>query len=439
MLRELLPLMTSTRSLASYRAMETQIYSGPCPQNGPDDVMSSKQYSDIKVGSSPITDRAQLSSQTRASWLKWLRKSWAFYLSQLLCILWLAPIALLLWLNFSQQVIGPSAWCPNKAACSSHAWDIDAFVRAQELDKQDRNLLGALQVVAKGLEIWFGGIAAALVYDLTMILGRMKGGLPIGFIFTHLKFVDVLNLLNPQLWNSASGSRGTIRTQGKHTAMLFVFAIFVSFLTCLANLMGPAVAILVLPTLSWVETPRVPTQVFHNLPLESAPQGDGALDGCDASALDAGNFSCTLDRYGTDLDDFAVSALHGRETNMFDSGKSKESAVLMMVNWTNAGEELWVPNRQVLSLMTSDMLQYVLPDEYGRPPTPVNDSLSLKMNREGPSVGILQGYLAGNVSVTNVTAEKQIRCLNGLRNFETGSSYTKVGSPTTYVTMRSRS
>jgi hypothetical protein len=54
--------------------------------------------------------------------------------------------------------------------------------------------LGALQFVAKVLEVWFSIVAASLVYDLTMLLATQRKGVPIGYLLTHVEFGDILTL-----------------------------------------------------------------------------------------------------------------------------------------------------------------------------------------------------------------------------------------------------
>ena len=365
---------------------------------------------------------------------RWFPKGWGFYISHLLCILWLAPIGLLLWFNFSEKVIGPSVWCPNAAACSSEAYNFTAFSRAMQLDKQDRDLLGFLQFVSKALEIWFGAVVVALVYDLTTLLARRDNGIPLGLILTAFLCFDLLNALHPRHWDTAKGSY-TNGKRRKETLMLFMFSVFTAVLTVLVNLMGPATAVLVLPKLLWIDSPRIPVQIFYGLPLDSPPQAESALIGCSASALEAGNFSCTLDGYGTDLDEFATSAFHATaqmtaDAAFYNFGRSQESYMLLVVNGSVRGSELpiWVPNRQVLKDMSKDLLEYVDPKTGRQPPTPVNDSLELKINREGPSVGLDQLFKAGNVSITTVAPGKQIRCIGLLKDRNSRLCITKVGS-----------
>ena len=67
---------------------------------------------------------------------------------QFLSLLWLVPIVYLLYLNLSGHVIGASAWCPG-GNCFIDAWGSQAQRNLVEFNKNDHNLLGGLQLVAK--------------------------------------------------------------------------------------------------------------------------------------------------------------------------------------------------------------------------------------------------------------------------------------------------
>lgn len=49
-------------------------------------------------------------------------------------------------------------------------------------NRNNRSLLGVLQLVAKLLEIWFAIIAGALLFLITMQLASGPSGLPLGFL-----------------------------------------------------------------------------------------------------------------------------------------------------------------------------------------------------------------------------------------------------------------
>ena len=107
-------------------------------------------------------------------------------LFELFCLAWAVPIGILLVLNFNSWVVGAGVGCRLRGRKNDCYIDLlgydgpDAAERAAKLDQNDHEILGALQFVAKALEVWFSIIATSLVYDLTMLLATQSKGLPIG-------------------------------------------------------------------------------------------------------------------------------------------------------------------------------------------------------------------------------------------------------------------
>jgi hypothetical protein len=123
---------------------------------------------------------------------------------QAVYILWLAPILTLLIFNFRAHIVGASAWCPRND-CHAGIFNFDISMPIENLrrfDKQDHNLLGALQVVAKIIDIWFTLIVAALVTRLTFLLAKKKKGLTIGLLARPFNFADLRGTFESLLWTS---------------------------------------------------------------------------------------------------------------------------------------------------------------------------------------------------------------------------------------------
>ena len=354
--------------------------------------------------------------------------TWHF-VGHIFSFLWIVPIVALLVLNLRNTVIGPSAWCPG-GKCPANVWDESAVARAKHLDENDHNTLGALQLAAKAMEVWFMFIATALIYDLAMILARRQGGLPIGFLLTHLQFTDLRNLFNPHLWTSAIPQRHAPSSQQKSAARLMVFGIFAALLTILANLMGPAAAVLILPSLKWVETPRIPSEMFTDMRTEMLPSANASFPDCTASNITAGEFSCTASPHASSLDHFASSALMTEMQNLQEFGHpmlatAQETAVQFLVNFTIQDGIIWAPNRQVLQELSVDLAKFGSPEDFGKAATGLNDSLQVILNRQGPSVGINGICSTGTTNVVNITNEKQIHCFTGW-TMDYVHNYTKV-------------
>lgn len=343
------------------------------------------------------------------------RTGWAWHIfSHTASLLWLAPITALLVLNYKHHIIGASVWCP-VGRCSADAFGVDATQRASKLDRNDHNAVGALQFVAKALEIWFMIIATTLVYDFAMWFARRGGGLPVGFFLTHLEFADVRNLFNPLMWTAPlSHRRWGPRGGGATTVKLYLFALLAAFLTLLANLMGPATAVLVLPTLQWVDTPRKPVEIFNGTALNTYPQGDYAFTGCTAANLADGNYTCTKELYGPSLDKWATSAIEARKQaeknyGAMLVGSSQEGIFDFTLNFTKNFELFWVPNRQVLFSLSVDT--FGLFDASSN--KLYNNSLQTLLQRQGPSLGVQSSCYVGNVSYGTIADDKYLGCFSG--------------------------
>ncbi len=370
----------------------------------------------------------ELKHHTRSRARRW---SWHF-LSHLFALLWLAPIIALLVLNYKRHVIGASVWCL-RGKCSADPFGDNAIARAEELDLHDHDILGALQFVAKALEVWFMIAATSLLFDVAMLFARKGRGLPVGFLLTHLEFGDIRNLLNPLLWTSPIPHPNGRSESRARMIKLYLFAILAAFLTILTNMMGPATAVLILPTLQWVDTAKAPAQRFNGTGLAFAPKGN-SLIGCDNTTLRAGNYSCTSEFYGPSLDAWAASGIESskqaKEFGYPILSSAQEGALQFTINGTANGSLTWIPNRELLRSLSYDylkasgnLLQYDPPVE----PDPLfNNSLQNILQREGPSIGV-EGdcYNGGNLSTVTLAADKEVRCYSNW-TIDLTSYYTKV-------------
>lgn len=358
--------------------------------------------------------------------------------------LWLAPIITLLVLNFKEHVIGASDWCPY-GKCPSDAFNSDAVATAVRLNKKDHDVFTGLQFVAQAFEIWFLIVVMALLYDVTMLLARSNGGLPVGYVLTHLEFHDAKNLFNLSLWTSAFASKGASTEERRHKSVtrLFLFAMFAALLTVLTNLMGAASAVLLLPNLSWIETEKVPQQMFDGIAISQAPQNETLFaNDCSNAHLLAGNFSCTSDLYGPSLDEWAAKAQSSIKQSEQPNGvailaTSQESAIQFALNASDNLKLIWIANRQVLRDISGDYLKAIgLNDDHsqvngkvdtGSADPRFNNSLETRLQRTGPSIGVQANCFAGNVSVTLVGKEKEIHCFSHWSLDGAEDHYTKVG------------
>lgn len=391
--------------------------------------------STIKIESPEIVKKAR---RGRRSW------TWAV-ISQLIGLLWLAPIIALITLNYKNHIIGASIWCPG-GNCAAELFSTQALQKAQELDNQDHNILGALQFVSKALEVWFMFISTSLVYDVAMLLAKRGGGLPVGFLLTHLEFGDIRYLLNPLLWTSPVPHPTRSPRLRAITGRLYLFVILAASLTILTNLMGPATAVLVIPSLQWIESPHIPHIKFNGTFAADPPYGDDTIPGCSEDQLDSGNYSCSSKVYGPSLDGYAEDMDSSemqfeQDYGTFLQGISHEGSVQFSVNVTNDANVAWCPNRQSLRDLSYDALavEYLMfhtPDEVSddlgfSPPPMFNNSLATILQRESISLGVSTGCHFGNVTTKQVDAERGITCFGQWSTYI--SFMDNVNSPAIYT------
>lgn len=369
--------------------------------------------STFKIESPEIVKKAQRGRRTL---------TWAI-VSQIISLLWLVPILALLILNYRKHIIGASIWCP-EGHCSAELFSPRAIVKAAQLDMQDHNVIGALQFISKALEVWFVFIATSLVYDVAMLLAK-KGGLPIAFLMTHLEFADIRYLVNPLLWTSPIPHPSPApRTHSQATGKLYLFVLLAASLTVLTNLMGPAAAVLAIPTLQWIETPRVRDLMFNGTNADYTPGGELTAANCTAAQLEGRNYSCTAALLGPSLDSYTqyIRAASKQWESPFSTNLipiSQEGSTQFTMNISDGNDLIWSPNRYALrdlsmdiDIVTNAFLGY--PAEDGtQPPENFNNSLSTILQRESISYGISTRCYFGSVSDMIIDDWRWISCYEG--------------------------
>ena len=338
-------------------------------------------------------------------------------------LLWLVPIATLLALNYANHVIGASAWCP-LGRCSADPLMNNAVQRAKQLDKADHNTLGALLLVAKSLEVWFMLIATSVVYDISMVFAMKGNGLPVGYFLTHLQFGNFRSLFNPLLWSSSVPSSNIHQPKRTRKFKLCVFAVLVVFLTVLTNLMGPATAVLVLPTLQWVDTRHMLEEKFEEVGAARPPGLSGPLDilGCDTDDFLAHNYSCTSSIYRPALASWATSALvvtvqPSFASDPFQIVMSQEGSLNFLLNTSLSTDIIWVPSRQALMSLSNQFDQiFDVNQELESTSKGIkgfNNSLQTILNRQGPTIGLQTTCFAGNLTTVEIAEDKHALCYSG--------------------------
>ncbi|PMD29925.1 hypothetical protein L207DRAFT_538383 [Hyaloscypha variabilis F] len=227
-------------------------------------------------------------------------------LTLVLCLGWMAPIVALLVLNFKDFIIGASVSCAVRS-CNDNGSADNATKTSEILDEQDHEILGALQLVAKALEVWFIFIAGSLVFDLTMLLARRGNGIPIRYFMVPLEFSELKSFISKSLFTSAfprhtntqpdvhgESIPGSKDKRTKKTTIFF-FLLFVVAVSIVCNLMGPATAVLLIPSLVWRIDPLAANgQAVTSISASGTPIN---LSGnCSTQQIASGQYSCAGDQ-----------------------------------------------------------------------------------------------------------------------------------------------
>ncbi|KAK0729608.1 hypothetical protein B0H67DRAFT_650892 [Lasiosphaeris hirsuta] len=152
---------------------------------------------------------------------------------------WLMPVIFVLVLNFQGHIVGASFSCAISKDCVFE-YDEDPEHAQERLLMVDRNVAGALQVVAKVLELWFLSIACSLIFNLMAGFAR-PGGVPLQYLFLHETLPNPETFLRRPFWTAP------LQLRSRSRMGLYAFLVLGAVLSATVNLMGPAAAVLLLP------------------------------------------------------------------------------------------------------------------------------------------------------------------------------------------------
>jgi len=279
-------------------------------------------------------------------------------------------------------------------------------------------------------------IASSLVYNVTLMLASTDNGLPIGFLMTHVQFTDLRMLFDKIIWTTPTSPAPKMSRRRLSAVALYLFAFFAALMCILANLMGPAIAVLVVPTLQWIDTPTQLEQQFYRTGLADPPMGNSVFHNCSDAMLAARKYSCNAGAYATSLDSLVDSSSAYVDQFFLDpfgdgglTAITQELGVSFAFNTTEDNNFVtWAPNRQVLRGLNKDLATFVnitLGQPFDQASDQLyNNSLQTVLKRSGPVIGIRGNfYMAQNVSVTNVAHDKQVRCFYGWQPYPSSDDY----------------
>ena len=335
-----------------------------------------------------------------------------FTVHLIICLVWLGPAIALLVLNFQNRVVGASIGC---VSCRVNPFSSTVYQEQANFNKKDHTALSGLQFAAKALEIWFALVAAGFIYDVLVIISVHRGHLPIGMFAKYLQFGELVSI-----FQFPSGCKNLL-----HWGFIF----FVVCMCLLMNVIGPAIAILMIPTLQWIDVDFMSTAVFDKLASSSPPSNVAISPGCTASLLGVGNFSCTAEPCAHTLDEvFSSVAASLGQVNVtpivFDPVIVQIDHVSVIVNTTDPAVD-WILSRQVAGELSDDYLRYSTALQQDPPPpkySTLEKSLNTLLSREGPVLGLGGGCYKGNLAVAELADDRSVRCYGGWNLFSEGDS-----------------
>jgi hypothetical protein len=392
-------------------------------------------------------------------------------LSLFIGFVWLGPALTLLVLNFKGYIIGAGIGCDG-LECRIDPYSTNQVQQAQALDDKDHDILGALQFVAKALEIWFMFIAGNLVYNVALRLAK-KNLLPLSLLTTYAEFLDILYLksLVTILFNIAKekkkatqgippvqapssiimpngpGNISTVintapvegaeidpntvhKTTQRQYFVLYCFITFVAFMSILANLMGTSTAILLIPTVNWIDINQNNDVTFVSLKSSEPPREELISPGCTTNQLAQGTYSCSSRMYAASLDSFMDTAVSSRNQEIGLLANAippliQEGNITATLNISERSRTIWVPTRKTLRDFSTDLNNYYYTTTLNTnsatdlnttvdPRYPdsarFNQALQARLQRKGPIIGLGNNCVRANQRIFPIDVEREVLC-----------------------------
>jgi hypothetical protein len=348
--------------------------------------------------------------------------------------LWLGPALAILILNFRNYIIGSGLNC--RSHCRIDPYSTSQVQQIERLDSTNRDVLGALQFVAKGLEVWFMYVAASFIYILAVHISVKDDRLPVSLLLVYAEFMDLLYLkdlamrIREFLKEKRQTTSGLVSAPPRiHPWILYSFIFVVACLCAIANLMGVATATLVLPGLQWIDINVNDSIAFDQL-LSAYPPRGRFIRGCQPGDLSSGFYSCTSNLYASSLDQLISSAV-ATERHLAAYGSlalppvTQESELSLSPNISDDAGLFWAPSRQVAREFSADLANYYVttlwsetyPRDYTVYPDSrrFNQSLRVQLQRTGPTIGFNSDcWSYEGPRVFRIADDRTIRCYSGL-------------------------
>ncbi|KAJ0419915.1 hypothetical protein BJY00DRAFT_324113 [Aspergillus carlsbadensis] len=344
--------------------------------------------------------------------------------------LWLGPALAILILNFRNHIIGSGLNC--RSHCRIDPYSTSQVEQIERLDSTNRDVLGALQFVAKGLEVWFMYVAASFIYILAVHISVKDDRLPVSLLLVYAEFMDLLYLKDlamriREFLHERRQRTGVPNTPPPsiHSWVLYAFVIFVACLCVIANLMGVATATLVIPGLQWIDINEHDSTAFNEL-LSADPPSGSFIPGCEPGNFSSGLYSCTSNLYSSSLDQIVLSAVSTERQRAAYQARllpavSQEADLSLSANISDDAGILWAPVRQVSREFSADLQNYYAATEWLNGSQPdysmypgsrrFNQSLQAQLQRTGPTIGLTGDcWSYPGPRVFRVADDRSVRC-----------------------------
>ncbi|KJY02444.1 hypothetical protein TI39_contig51g00013 [Zymoseptoria brevis] len=289
-----------------------------------------------------------------------------------------------------------------------------------------------------------------------MKLAEHEKGTPLGYTIRPFQFAELSSLFERSLWTSIP------RRKTQHDSYIQIYVVLTILLCLLCTFMGPATAVLAIPTLQLETTITTDYEYFQGLIADSPPQSfspylHSTLRECTPVDYQRSRFSCSQNDRGWTLDGWLASVKHVRGGN---THILSETWVGFAVNVSISGghhidskQTAWIPNRHFLwrysnldfraSSGVSQGMQFKdLNGSFSRPQwaacVDYNTSLSVEILRQGPIIGtnVALWYTNGsrrhNITTAVLDSRRSIKCyhmyqieITYRRPHETDIFYTK--------------
>jgi len=343
------------------------------------------------------------------------KTQWQFWspmslFTQAFSFCWLCVTCYLLVLNFSSHIVGLSVGCIS-SKCRLNVHSPSQYQQAQVFAKYDRNALGGLQFAAKLLDTWFLTIMCTLVYGMIKIYSShdSRYSLPVGYLHAHVDLGNMrsfVKLLTDRVPETFKENRKIQNSSLWCRKRLYALICFIAFVCFLCNIMGVALALLLLPTQQWHHiNDQAPAFWFEKLNSEGPPRDNASFPTCSQAELNVGLYNCTGNLTLAALNALTASALAtSAQAFVLNQSPEARSASLNLLpllqegnvsfSFNVTGSTTWSPNRESLRSISVALTDYdtaTLTDQVTNPNFPDSNLYSrspqVRLQLTGPTIG----------------------------------------------------